>query len=151
MAGGREDELYGLPGMFAGRPGGADAGAGANVPPRPYVPGARPDVPLRPQPARTGVAGGDPGAAAPRRSADQPAAGQTAFARPPFPTAPAMPGVAPGAAGMPAMTAMPAPVVPQGGTPFTIICPEGYLPVIKFVKIPERTPRDEDPAGNPAL
>ena len=51
----------------------------------------------------------------------------------------------PGGPGAPAV-----PVMTLGGVPFTIICPEGYLPVIKFIKIPERTPRPEEMPGGAA-
>ena len=72
-----------------------------------------------------------------------PAAGQAAG---PSPFAPPVPGFAPA---VPPLGATPVPgqPAPRGGVPFTIICPEGYLPVVKFIKIPERDPR---PADGPA-
>lgn len=71
------------------------------------------------------------------------AAGQAAG---PSPFAPPTPGFAPT---VPPLGATPVPgqPAPRGGVPFTIICPEGYLPVVKFIKIPERDPR---PADGPA-
>lgn len=71
------------------------------------------------------------------------AAGQAAG---PSPFAPPTPGFAPT---VPPLGATPVPgqPAPRGGVPFTIICPEGYLPVVKFIKIPERDPH---PADGPA-
>lgn len=87
---------------------------------------------------------------------------RTASATPPMRTQPAFqPFAQPPAAGPVPPAAGPAstpagppplggPVAPQAGVPFTIVCPEGYLPVVKFIKIPERAPRPEGPVGGPA-